>query len=109
MSTAATARASLPHRAANRPRARGDRYNKNIANYVAQARAAEAGAGAGASIQFVSLNAYKEDELEEARAAFFPVFFFFSPVPLPEWVAPHVQRAAGSHAGCATDRVCVCV
>jgi hypothetical protein len=40
-------------------------FNKNIARYVDQARAAEADAGAGASTKFVSLNAYKEDELEE--------------------------------------------
>ena len=40
-------------------------FNKNIARYVRQAREAEAAAGAGASTKFVSLNAYKPDELEE--------------------------------------------
>ena len=40
-------------------------FNKNIARYVQQARKAEAAAGAGASTKFVSLNAYKPDELAE--------------------------------------------
>ena len=40
-------------------------FNKNIARYVRQAREAEAAAGAGASTKFVSLNAYKPEELAE--------------------------------------------
>jgi hypothetical protein len=40
-------------------------YNKNVTQYVADARAAEASAGAGAVTKFIHNNAYESEELDE--------------------------------------------